>query len=489
MTASLKPTTDRRKLLTTGLAAGLLAASGLSLTSRPQVGGRLRAALPGASLQDSWDARKGFGLFMAAAGQGAVFDGLTEVAADGSLRGELATSWRASQDAKTWVFDLRTDVRFHDGTPFDSASVVESIRLHMDAGPSGAAWHLVSNIDTIKANSTNQVQFTLRSGHADFPYILSDRHLIMYPAGNISEAMQKGIGTGLYRVAVFEAGRKFLGWRVSGHYKDGTAGWFDQIELLAVEDPAQRLALVQSGRVDAAAQIDPIQAQSVETDPSMRLSNVPGNQHLALDASALPREAQMALKLAVNREDVLLSGLQGYGHIGQDSPIGPFNQFYRSQPATAHDPEMAQSLLASAGLGGVGLNLKALGNVPVSLGLALWPSLLAAGFTENGQMPLTAQMWSGRVTEDWMLGANGNLGGNSVEFDALRARARAEFDPNLRAELYADLQTDIQTAGPVVIPAFANFLQAISTRIAEPATQGNLWPMDNVRFAERWWLS
>lgn len=88
-----------------------------------------------------------------------------------------------------------------------------------------------------------------------------------------------------------------------------------------------------------------------------------------------------------------------------------------------------------------------------------------------------------------MLGANGNLGVNSIEFDDLCARARAEFDPNLRAELYADLQTNIQTAGPVIIPAFANFLQAISTRIAEPATQGNLWPMDNARFAERWWLS
>ena len=489
MPATLKPTTDRRKLLTTGLAAGLLTASGLSLTSRPQVGGRLRAALPGASMADTWDARKGFGLFMAAAGQGAVFDGLTEVAADGSLRGELATSWQASYDAKTWVFDLRTGVKFHDGTPFDVASVVESIRLHMDAGPKGAGWHLVSNIDTIKANSPSQVQFTLHSGYADFPYLLSDRHLIMYPAGKIAEAMRDGIGTGLYRVAKFEAGQKFAGWRVSDHYKDGSAGWFDQIELLAANDATQRMALLRAGRVDAAAQIDPIQAEIAAYNPDLRLSNVPGNQHLALDASNLPIDAQLALKSAVNRDDVLLTGLHGYGHVGHDSPIGPFNQHYRSQSINEFDPDKASALLNSAGLQGLGINIKALGNVPTTLGLALWPSLLAAGFSDSPEYHLRAQMWSGRATEDWMLGANGNLGGNSAEFEVLRAQARSEFDPNIRAEHYANLQSQIQASGPVVIPAFANFLQAISKRIAEPTSVGNLWPMDNARFAERWWLS
>lgn len=88
-----------------------------------------------------------------------------------------------------------------------------------------------------------------------------------------------------------------------------------------------------------------------------------------------------------------------------------------------------------------------------------------------------------------MLGANDSLGRNSVEYEALRTMARAEFDPNLRAEIYSELQSRIQSTGPVIIPAFANFLQAISKRVAEPATQGNLWPLDNARFAERWWLS
>lgn len=490
MTASLAQTTDRRKLLTTGLAAGLLAASGLSITARPQVGGRLRAALSGASLTDSWDARRGFGLFMAAAGQGAVFDNLTEVAADGSLRGELATGWQASRDAKNWVFDLRSGVQFHDGTPFDSASVVDSIRLHLDAGPAGAGWHLVSNIDTIKANTPTQVQFTLRAGNADFPYLLSDRHLIIYPAGKIAEAMRDGIGTGLYRVAKFDAGQRFVGWRVSGHYKDGTAGWFDQIEFLAVEDASQRLALLQSGRVDTASHVNPADTETVLADPSMHLSSTPGNQHIAIDTSALPNDdVRLALKSAIDREDVLLSGLYGYGHVGHDSPLGPFNQHYQPMQDFGFDPEKALFLLKRAGYEGFGLTLGFSNDVPSSLGPAIWPSLIASGFSKAAGPKLKTRLWSGRPTEDWMLSANSGLGGNSVEFDALKAEALSELDPVRRAALYEDLQVQMKTTGPVIIPVFANFLHAINKRVAEPLTQGNLWPMDNARFAERWWLS
>ena len=106
---------DRRRLLTSGAAAAVFAGTaipGLGLAKR---GGRLRAGLSGGSPEDSWDARNHAGLFMIAAAQGAVFDTLTEVAPDGSLRGELATRWQARADARVWTVDLRQDAVFHNG--------------------------------------------------------------------------------------------------------------------------------------------------------------------------------------------------------------------------------------------------------------------------------------------------------------------------------------------------------------------------------------
>ncbi len=44
------------------------------------------------------DRGQGDGLFMQVARQGLIFDTLTEIAADGTLRGELATAWQGSED-------------------------------------------------------------------------------------------------------------------------------------------------------------------------------------------------------------------------------------------------------------------------------------------------------------------------------------------------------------------------------------------------------
>ena len=40
-----------------------------------------------------------------------------------SLIPQLATSWKSSADGKTWTFNLRTGVKFHDGTPFNAKAV------------------------------------------------------------------------------------------------------------------------------------------------------------------------------------------------------------------------------------------------------------------------------------------------------------------------------------------------------------------------------
>lgn len=54
------------------------------------------------------------------------------------LEGLLATEWTVSDDGLTYTFDLRPDVTFSDGTPFDAAAAEASFqrRIDMAGGPS-----------------------------------------------------------------------------------------------------------------------------------------------------------------------------------------------------------------------------------------------------------------------------------------------------------------------------------------------------------------
>ncbi|MFK7745050.1 MAG: ABC transporter substrate-binding protein [Roseobacter sp.] len=235
---------DRRALFATGAAAALLAATGVSAQASPQRGGRLRAALSGATREDLFDSTKVNGLFMQVAMVGTVFDTLTEIAADGTLRGELATSWMGAEDACSWVLDLRAGVTFHDGQSFGPEDVIASFSLHQQG--------LLGDVTQVLPVGPNRVRIELSAPDPDFAYRLSDPRLVIYPAGNMAAAMVQGIGTGLYRVRKFQPGRQLLAQRVEQHYKDGLAGWFDEVELVALSSDVVRAEALKDHYVDVA---------------------------------------------------------------------------------------------------------------------------------------------------------------------------------------------------------------------------------------------
>ena len=57
----------------------------------------------------------------------AIFDALTFIDADGTLQPALAASWSVNPDGRTWVFNLREDIAFSNGMPFDSSAIIAAL--------------------------------------------------------------------------------------------------------------------------------------------------------------------------------------------------------------------------------------------------------------------------------------------------------------------------------------------------------------------------
>lgn len=237
---------SRRRLITGGVAAGLLAASGTQGFAATRTGGLLRLGLSG--VRRGWDPRGVQDSFSQVAGAGTVFDCLTEIGADGTLRGELATGWRAEDGARTWVFDLRQGVSFHDGSRFGAQDVIASLELHRNTGSDAA--RIVAQISGIEETADARLRISLHGPNPDLPILLADPRLIILPAHAIGTAMEQGIGTGLYRVGrMTEAG--FTAWRVDGHYKGEGAGQFTEVELVSMPDAQARIAALLARKVHA----------------------------------------------------------------------------------------------------------------------------------------------------------------------------------------------------------------------------------------------
>lgn len=220
---------DRRALFTSGAAAALLAATGVSLDAAPRPGGRLRLAVPRDGSLDE-------------VARGAVFDGLAEIGPDGVLRPELAVSWQGSADAREWRFELRGDVAFHDGRVLRAE----------DAAASVLAWD-VPGVTRVEVTGPLSLRIELAAGNPDLPYQLAAPGRIVAPEGAVDVPLGLAVGTGAYRVEQAQAGRSFRAARVADHYKKGRAGWADSVEVVVIPDASVRAEALRDGFVDVAA--------------------------------------------------------------------------------------------------------------------------------------------------------------------------------------------------------------------------------------------
>ena len=98
---------------------------------------------------------------------------LVEIGTDGKATPELAESWETKPGATEWVFNLRKGITFTSGKTFDADDVIHSINLHRGETKSPAKG-ILEAITEMKKLSATQVQFKLKDGNADFPFILSD---------------------------------------------------------------------------------------------------------------------------------------------------------------------------------------------------------------------------------------------------------------------------------------------------------------------------
>ena len=130
---------------------------------------------------------------------------LTEVGSDGKLRGELAEIFE-SEDIKTWVFNLREGVEFHNGKTFDPNDVIATMDYHRSEGSKSAAKRLLSAISSIKADGANRIIIELYGAKADFPFIVSDYQLSIIPVVSGQLDVGSGLGTGGYILEKHEPG-------------------------------------------------------------------------------------------------------------------------------------------------------------------------------------------------------------------------------------------------------------------------------------------
>lgn len=197
-----------------------------------------------------------------------LYDGLTETSwLTNRPEPSLAESWEHSDDGLTWTFQLRRDVRWHDGEPFTADDVVFTFNrlIYNEDIDAGSVWREVDM--TVTAVDDYTVRFALTAPYATF---LVHMGTAMYPehilephvaAGTFADVWDinsdpgEVIGTGPFTITSYVPGDRIVLTRNPDYWLKDADGnslpYLDQILMVHVDDEDAVLAKFRAGETDA----------------------------------------------------------------------------------------------------------------------------------------------------------------------------------------------------------------------------------------------
>ena len=297
-----------------------------------------------------------------------IFSGMTRLGEHGKVEPDLASSWEIGADGLSYVFHLRPNAYWHDGTPVTADDVILTLRLIQDpqfSGPSelGAdVWRMVE-IDKIDALT---LQFTLSEPFAPFlDYttvgILPAHKIAGIGAANLSSASFNlaPVGSGPFQVEEIEAEGGIVTSVVLRHFPRyfRARPYLDRIQFLFYSDYGAALDAYAGGDVEGVGRIETRDLERAAELGDLNLFSAPiaeyGIVFLNLDNPDLPffqeKEVRQALMLGLDRQRLIDDALGGQALI-TDSPIIPGTWAYQADRRDyAHDLDGAEILLDEAG--------------------------------------------------------------------------------------------------------------------------------------------
>ena len=503
----------RSLMLTTGAMAlsALLPAPGFA--DVPKKGGILRIGINGGSSTDSLDPTQLIGSFSIDVSR-QIYNTLIEIDDSGKPSPELARSWEASDGNKRWTIKLRSGVVFHNGKSLTADDVKYSLELHMGASTKSKAKALLSTVSAIQVSAPDEVVIQLSSPNPDLDFVLSDLHFAVVPAAFTD--WSKPVGTGPFVFDTFSPGLMAKTVRNKSYWRTDR-GHVDEVQTTVINDMTARISALQSGSIDIANAIDYKIANLLKRSSDVALLVTQGKQHFTfpMDARVAPFDnidVALALKHAVNRDQIVNLLMFGYGTVGNDQPIARSDpDFNPNIPQMAYDPDKARFHLKKAGLSDLRVELSASPtpfDQAVDAAMLMSENAKAAGITitvkrepDDGywssvwmKKPWAASFWAGRPSAAMMLASvyQSDAPWNETHwknerFDRLLVEARSLEDAAKRREIYFDLQQIIHDECPTIIPAFASWVDAARKDLKGFVPNPNFMLSDH-RVAERAWL-
>lgn len=423
---------------------------------------------------------------------------LYNVNADGVVFPQLAAAMPEFNDeGDVATIALREGVLFADGTPMDADAVKFSLDRHKTTEGSQRSGELASVEEVVVVDEqTIQVNLVRPLAPGAFSVIFTDR------AGTIvSPTAVEELGADFEQAPVcvgpfaFESriAQDSVTLTKDPNYYAADQVNFDGVVYRVIPDTAVRATNLQSGDLDVSERIATTDLATLEANPGIAIESFAGLGHLNMIFNignsdgvtnppgvvdtplATDPRIRMALAMSIDR-DAINTAVYNGAYEPACGFMAPSSELVSeaSQTCIPYDPEAARELLESTGVE-IPFAVEYLAaNIPEyrRLGEVIQQMAAEAGFevvlnlnestatvdlSYSGNFEIYLNSWSGRIDPDANIATFAASTSpravskySNSRVDEILIEARAEADPEVRAELYGELQSILNEDVPFI---------------------------------------
>lgn len=285
-----------------------------------------------------------------------VCEQLVNLTADFGVEPGLATDWEFVGD-NTFRFQLREDVEFADGEPFNAEAVVHAFDYAAEE-PSVTGLAFVDPGST-EAVDEHTVEVTPEEPNRRLVEQINHPSFSVHaPGSDPLEAPEDITCTGPYQVVEYQPEERLIVER-NENYR-GDPAETERIEFRFLPDDSSRLLALQSGEVDAIAEVPRPQVSAIEDMNQAEVVRAPPGQVILFyiaqrgpdgeEKVTGDADVRRAIAHAIDRDAYIEGVLGGEGervnHVSPPEVLGDYADMVEGVP---YDPEEAERLLEEAG--------------------------------------------------------------------------------------------------------------------------------------------
>jgi peptide/nickel transport system substrate-binding protein len=279
----------------------------------------------------------------------------------GELEPRVAESWTPSADSTQWTFKIRKGITFHNGQKLTADDVVATFDRLADPANKSNALSVFKGIlqkGNTKKIDAYTVMFQLDQPVGAWPYQVSSDNYnsIILPKDYAGDWEKTFIGSGPWIMEKYVVDQGVTFKRNPTYWDKTRQVNFDRLQVTQYKDDAARLAGLQSGQNDWDAFASATTASTLRNDANFTVGQSPTNGHLQIHLRcdkgpfATDKRLRQAMLLTLDRPGIVAGVIDGFGVVGNDTPIGP--AYATADKAAAQrkkDIAKAKALMAAAG--------------------------------------------------------------------------------------------------------------------------------------------